>query len=223
MKKLLVALIPVIFIVVSALLVLNFTILKERKIEKGIIPVGSNINSENKGRHSCCPEEGKGEISDNSIYQLNSVWTNQEGQPVSLKSFTGKPVILTMFFASCSYACPLLVNEMQKMESSIPENKRNEYRFILVSIDPERDTPAKLKIYANEHKLDLSRWTLLAGSNDNIMELAALTGFKYKKDDDGNYSHSNLITLLNQQGEIVHQQTGLNQDIAESVNQLKKL
>lgn len=55
------------------------------------------------------------------------------------------------------------------------------------------------------------------------MELAALTGFKYKKDDRGNYSHSNIITLLNEKGEIVHQLIGLNQDIAKTVNQLKTL
>jgi protein SCO1/2 len=206
MKKSLGIIIPVIVILLSALLVLNFTLHKEKKVNK---------ESQIKSNHSCC--------SDNSIYQLNSSWTNQDGQLVSLKSFTGNPVVLTMFFANCTYACPLLVNDMQKMENSLPKDKKNNYRFILVSIDPERDTPTKLKIYAKERGLDLSRWTLLTGETDDIMELAALTGFKYKKDDKGNFSHSNLITLLNEKGEIMHQQIGLNQDIAEAVNQLKNL
>jgi protein SCO1/2 len=112
---------------------------------------------------------------------------------------------------------------MQRIEKSLPSDKMNDYHFVLVTIDPERDTPAKLKTYAQVHGLDLSRWTLLTGKIDDIMELAALTGFKYKKDDSGNYSHSNIISLLNEKGEILHQQTGLNQDIAESVNQLKNL
>ena len=205
MKKVLSVIIPVIVILVSALLVLNFTVLKEAP------------------RHSCCSDYEMGPVSDNSIYQLNSQWTNQGGESVSLKSFKGKPVVLTMFYSSCTYACPLLVNDMLRMESSLSADKRNNYRFILVSIDPERDTPEKLKIYAKEHGLDLSRWTLLTGKSDDIMELAAMTGFKYKKDDKGNYSHSNLISLLNEKGEISHQQIGLNQDIAETVNQLKNL
>ena len=215
MKKSLGVIIPVIVIVLSALLVLNFTV--------HVIPISSKVKSENKNEHLCCSEHEAGSVSDNSIYQLNSQWINQDGQTVSLKSFIGKPVVLTMFFANCTYACPLLVNDMQRMESSLSANNKNNYRFILVSIDPERDTPAKLKIYAKEHGLDLSRWTLLTGKSDDIMELAAMTGFKYKKDDKGNYSHSNLISLLNEKGEISHQQTGLNQDIAETVNQLKNL
>jgi protein SCO1/2 len=66
----------------------------------------------------------------------------------------------------------------------------------------------------------LNRWKLLSGSSDDIMELAAVTGFKYKKDEKGDYSHSNLITFLNNHGEIFHQQVGLNQDITSSTEKL---
>jgi protein SCO1 len=214
MKKLSGVIISVMAISVPALLVLSFTVLKEKK---------ADMEPHDKSEHLCCADVNGGAVSDNSIYQLNSQWTNQDGKTVSLKSFTGKPAVLTMFFANCTYACPLLVNDMQRMENSIAKERKNNYRFILVSIDPERDTPAKLKNYAKERGLDLSRWTLLTGNSDDVMELAALTGFKYKQDDKGNYSHSNLITLLNEKGEIIHQQTGLNQDIAETISQLKKL
>jgi protein SCO1 len=221
MKKLFRIVVPVVVILLSALLVLSFTVLKNGVNQK--VSSIKNVNGNNKGEDLCCSEIVKGGISDNSIFQLNSIWTNQDGEHVSLRSFMGKPVVLTMFFANCTYACPLLVNDMKKLEISLPANKLNEYRFVLVSIDPERDSPAKLKTYAQERGLDLSRWTLLTGKNDDIMELAATIGFKYKKDDNGNYSHSNLITLLNEKGEIIHQQVGLNQDIAETVNELKNL
>lgn len=208
MKKYIFLSIPLTAIVIVSFLFMNFSTKKETVKLEG---------------HSCCSEEVDGTVSDNSIYQLSSVWKNQDGHNLILKSFRGKPVILTMFYSSCTYACPLLVNDMQRIEKSLPANKNNNYRFVLVSIDPERDTPAKLKAYAQDHNLDLSRWTLLSGKNDDVMELAALIGFKYKKDDNGNFSHSNVITLLNEKGEILHQQTGLNQDITESVNQLKNL
>jgi protein SCO1/2 len=122
-----------------------------------------------------------------------------------------------MFFASCTYACPILVNDMKNIEKEIPENQLSSYKFVLVSIDPDRDTPEKLKKFAEEKNLDKKRWTLLTGSKDNIIELAALTGFKYKKDNDGGFSHSNLITFLNGDGEIQHQQYGLNQDASGAV------
>jgi protein SCO1/2 len=174
--------------------------------------------------HSCCSsEEEEGEFSENSIYQLESDlpagkagWTTQTGEKFSLGELKGSPVVLTMFFASCTYACPILVNDMKKIENEIPKEELLSYKFVLVSIDPERDTPEKLQKFADDKNLDTKRWTLLTGSSDDIMELAALIGFKYKKDKNGDFSHSNLITFLNREGEIQHQQFGLNQDASES-------
>ena len=49
-----------------------------------------------------------------------------------------------------------------------------------------------------------------------MRELAALLGVKYKQEADGAFSHSNLITILNPQGEIVHQRTGLQSGLDEA-------
>jgi len=56
-----------------------------------------------------------------------------------------------------------------------------------------------------------------------VLELALLLGLKFKADANGQFSHSNVITILNAQGEIIHQQTGLNQDIRETVRILQQL
>ena len=57
----------------------------------------------------------------------------------------------------------------------------------------------------------------------DVLELAALLGIKYKKEPTGQYAHSNLITLLDKNGEIVHQQPGLNTDPASMIAAVKKL
>lgn len=172
-------------------------------------------------KSSCCSEEeGSSGYSENSIYQLESEWTDQNGQKKELSDFTGKPVIMTMFFASCTYACPVLVQDMKRIEFQIPEEQLKNYNFVLVSIDPERDTPAKLKEFARAWKLDEKRWTLLTSNDNNVMELAALTGFKFRKEKDGQFSHSNIINVLDEEGEIIHQHTGLNQDITLAANYL---
>ncbi|HVO76064.1 MAG TPA: SCO family protein [Ignavibacteriaceae bacterium] len=206
---------PVIFI---SLLILNFTAPDKKNYESGKGEIHNKVTSGfEKEKHSCCSsEEDAEEFSDNSIYQLNSVWTDQQGEKFSLSLLKGKPVVLTMFFASCTYACPVLVNDMKRIESEIPKRDLPSYRFVLISIDPERDTPQKLARYAEVKNLDTKRWTLLTGNPDDIMELAALIGFKYKKNSNGDFSHSNLITFLDSNGEIIHQQIGLNQDISES-------
>ena len=176
----------------------------------------------NNEKRSCCSEEEAGDYSENSIYNLESDWINQNGDKINLGSLRGKPVILTLFYASCTYACPILINDMKKIESSLSGRKLNDYKFILVSIDPDRDTPESLLKTLKMNNLDSKRWTLLTGNKDDVMNLAALIGFKFKDDGKGGFSHSNIITLLNENGEIVHQHVGLNQNVDDALVVLNK-
>lgn len=172
---------------------------------------------------ACCSKEQipPGDYSDSSLYQLDSTWTDQTAAPRKLSFFRGKPVVITMFFAQCHYACPILVHDMKRIEAALRENGKTNVGFVLVSFDSERDTPGVLAAYHRTHGLD-SKWTSLHGKPDDVLELAALLGIKFKKDARGQFAHSNLITVLNPQGEIVHQQIGLNQDVAETVKKIEE-
>lgn len=172
---------------------------------------------------SCCTQEltASTPLPDKSLYQINSSWTNDARVALQLISLRGRPQIVTMFFASCEFACPILVNDMQKIEAALPENERTNVGFVLVSFDTERDTPDVLASYRKNHNLN-ANWTLLRGAPDDVLELAALLGVKYKKDARGQFAHSNLITVLNAQGEIVFQQTGLNRNPSAAVAALQQ-
>lgn len=172
-------------------------------------------------KKSCCSEDfGAEEFSEKSIYQLTGNWMDQNNRPVHLGKFQRKKVVLAMFFASCTYACPIILNDMQKIEKSLSNEKLSETQFVFLSIDPERDTPEKLLQYAKRKNLDLNRWSLLTGKNDNILEMAALLGFKFRKEANGDFSHTNMITLLNEKGEIDFQLVGLNQDVKEFIKKI---
>jgi protein SCO1/2 len=125
-----------------------------------------------------------------------------------------------MFFASCNYACPILVYDMKKIESKLSPEELKDYQFVLVTIDPDKDTPEALNEFAKKFNLDLNRWSLLTGDKDDILELAAVLGFKFKKEADGQFSHSNLINILNEKGEVVFQHVGLNKDISLAAEKL---
>ncbi len=150
-----------------------------------------------------------------SIYQADGAFTDDAGQTVRLGALRGRPVVLTMFFASCGYACPLLVTDMEAIRAKLPAEVRDRAAFVLVSFDVARDTPAALAAYRRSRGLD-GAWTLLHGDDDAVRELAALLGVKYKREADGNFSHSNLITILNAEGEIVHQRAGLKGGLDEA-------
>jgi protein SCO1/2 len=165
---------------------------------------------------------GTDSFTENSLYQLNSKWKNQFNNNVELKDLKGKINVISMIFANCSYACPILVNDMRKIESALSKNELRNVQFTLISIDPERDTPKRLKQFAEDQNLNLARWKLLTGSRSDIDDFAVLLGFRYKKENDGSYSHSNIITLLDEEGEIIHQHVGLNEDVTETISLIKE-
>lgn len=154
-------------------------------------------------------------IAGESIFNLESQWTNQDGAGVSLRTLRGKPAVLAMVYTSCEHACPLIVEDIKRIEKALLEKTQTPFSFLLFSFDPARDTPEKLKAFATARKLDPKRWTLFQGNAKSVRELAAVLGVRYKKDDAGDFDHSNVITLIDADGMIRHQQIGLNQDPTE--------
>jgi protein SCO1/2 len=172
---------------------------------------------------TCCTKELQATkpLTDRSLYQVESSWTNDAGVALKLSSLAGRPQIISMFFASCQFTCPILVNDMKQIEAALPENVRTNVGFVLVSFDSERDTPAALARYRVAHGLT-GNWTLLRGRPDDVLELGALLGMKFKKDPRGDFSHSNVITVLNSDGEIAGQIVGLNRDPKEIIKLLSE-
>ena len=177
----------------------------------GPLPLKAAAETNATGNSCCVKVDAAKPLSDNSLYQLDSAWTNDTGRAVKLSSLLGRPHIVTMFFSTCSYACPILVNDMQRIEAALPENVRTNVGFVLISFDTDRDTPAALAAYRARHALP-ANWTLLRGGSDDVLEIAALLGIKFKKDTRGDFAHYNIISLLDNHGEIVLQQIGLNRD-----------
>ena len=172
--------------------------------------------------HSHHESVAAAEPSDQSIYQLESRWQTQTGREVSLRTLGGKPQVLAMVYASCKNACPRIIADMKRIQADSEAKHKAGVRFVLVSIDPEVDTPQRLAALARKSQLD-GQWLLLRGKPDDVLELAALLGVRYRKISDRDYVHSNLITVLNAKGEIVQRQQGLGVEPAATLAALDKL
>jgi protein SCO1/2 len=129
---------------------------------------------------ACCATMDAAVFSKDSLYQTDATFIDDSGRPFALGQLRGRPVVLTMFFASCGYACPLLVTDMQAIRGRLPAEQRDRAVFVLVSFDIVRDTPEALAKYRAQRGLDGS-WVLLHGGDDAVRELAALLGVKYKQ------------------------------------------
>ncbi len=172
----------------------------------------------------CCAKTlAAAPFTDKSLYQLESIWTTDAAKQIKLGALRGKPQVVAMFFASCQFTCPIIVNDMKRIATALPPDLRTNVGFTLISFDSERDTPEALHAVRVERDLEGNNWTLLHGEADDVRELAALLGVNYRKDANGQFAHSNLITVLNAEGEIVFQQPGLNlptDKILEKLNAL---
>lgn len=155
-----------------------------------------------------------------SIYQVESTWINQMGAELTLEALSGRIQIVAMTYTSCEMSCPRIVAAMKDIERQVGGN----VGLVLISIDPERDSPPTLLAYSEKMGLEEGSWNLLTGTPDDILEIAALLGVRYQKMPDGEFAHSNIITILNEEGVIVHQQNGIATDLtAESVVTVGKL
>ncbi|WP_218598954.1 SCO family protein [Polaribacter sp. NJDZ03] len=159
-------------------------------------------------------------ISDESIFNLTSKWNTQDGKEIALKELKGKTLVMVMIYTTCKAACPRLTADMRNIEEKIPTDLKNDVAFVLVSIDPENDTPKKLKEFAKENFIDNKQWTLLQGTESGVREFANVLAVKYKQISPLDFSHSNIISVFNPEGELVHQQEGLGVDNNETITKI---
>ena len=155
-----------------------------------------------------------------SLYAFDAAWTTDAGTPLQLADLRGRPVVIAMVYAHCAYACPLIVRDMKELATGLPDG--NDIRYVLVSLDPERDTVEQLQSFRNGFDLG-EAWTLLRGDARDVRRLAALLGVRYRAEADGQISHSNLITVLDRDGRIAAQQEGLGAEAADAPNALRSL
>lgn len=161
--------------------------------------------------------------SDESIFNLESKWENQNADTVQLSTVAGKTTIVAMIYTHCAYSCPLITADMLELFSLIPKDKKDKVNFLIVSIDPVHDRPDTLAAFMKDNQMDEKYWTMLTGTETKIRELAAVLGFKYKKSSLMDYAHSNLITVLNSKGEIVKQINGFGSDKKVLINEILKI
>ncbi|PQJ82976.1 SCO family protein [Polaribacter glomeratus] len=159
-------------------------------------------------------------ISDESIFNLTSKWNTEEGKIITLKELKGKTLVVVMIYTTCKAACPRLAADMRNIEAKIPTDYKNEVNYILVSIDPKTDTPEKLKKFAIENYMDDNQWTFLQGTEIGVREFANVLAVKYKEISPLDFSHSNIISVFDPLGELVHQQEGLGVDNNETIKKI---
>ena len=160
------------------------------------------------------------EILETSVFNLTSKWHTQNDKIIELKELKGDVLVLVMIYTSCKAACPRLMSDMRRIKSKV---KDNSVKYVLISIDPETDTPQRLKKVATEYGMDSQQWVFLQGTPSSVREFANVLAVKYKKITPIDFSHSNIISVFDRDGVLQHQQEGLGVDNEATVSKIIEL
>jgi protein SCO1/2 len=147
-----------------------------------------------------------------SLYSVNLSWHDEQERSVNLSQYKDRYVILTMAYTACSSACPLTVQRLKGIEKDLG-SKVGSVEFVIVTFDPERDSPKALALYKAKHNLNSKQWHFLSGTDQDTRMLAHLLEIAYEKNPKtGEIMHSNKLVLLDPQGNIKTVADGLNSD-----------
>ena len=138
-----------------------------------------------------------------SIYQLRAPLTDQHGRRFDWAARRGKPQLVAMFYTSCQYICPLIIDSGKAVEKQLAPAERKRLGILLISMDPQRDTPALLMSVANKRHLDSSRWTLASPPLLDVRAIAGVLGIRYRALADGEFNHTSALVLLDKDGRIL--------------------
>jgi protein SCO1/2 len=138
-----------------------------------------------------------------SVYQLPLPLTDQDGRTRDWRTRRGRPQVVSMFYTSCRYVCPLIVDAGKAVEKSLTPAQRARVDLLLVSLDPANDTPAALHSIVDKRQLDTAHWTLASPRPQDVRSVAGVLGVRYRALADGGFNHSTVLALLDRDGRIV--------------------
>lgn len=130
---------------------------------------------------------------------------DQDGKPVSWENFEGNIVVADFFFTSCPTICPIMTKQMSRLQWMLDDPAFKHIKFISYTVDPETDTPERMKKYGEKHHADFTRWTFATGDKKEIYTLG-LEGYMLSAQEDdsapGGYLHSGHFVLVDKDRHI---------------------
>ena len=138
-----------------------------------------------------------------SVYHLAHRLTAQDGQRFALIEHRGRPQLVSMFYTSCRFVCPLIIDSAKGVEHALTPAERERLDVVLISMDPARDDVAALQSVATKRRLDPEHWTLARPEPDQVRAFAAVLGVRYRALADGEFNHTSALVLLDADGRVL--------------------
>jgi protein SCO1/2 len=162
---------------------------------------------------SCGPSDRSpaGARSDGALRVLSTVppftLTNQAGRAFGREDLAGKVWVGSFIFTRCPSTCPVQTRYVKRLQEALRDEPAwTQVRLVSFTVDPQYDTPAVLRDYAERVGADPDHWFFLTGTREEIWQLSK-DGFKLPVGDappggDGPILHATKLMLVDEDGRV---------------------
>ena len=137
----------------------------------------------------------------------NFSFTNQDGITITEKEIENKVFVAEYFFSTCKSICPIMNQQMQRIQKTYKGNKS--VKILSFTVDPETDNSETLKTYAVQHGYQKGQWHFLTGTKSSLYSLARKSFFVLKPaeatnlgDAGSDFIHTNNFVLVDKKKRI---------------------
>ncbi|MDB3907123.1 SCO family protein [Crocinitomicaceae bacterium] len=138
-----------------------------------------------------------------TIYHMMPTFTylNQDSVMMTSKDFEGKIKVVDFFFTHCPSICPPMTAQMRRLNIKTKDIVKH-LEFLSFSIDPEKDTPTRLREYIKEKEIFATNWNFFTGDEDATHELAKkfFNGAERNREIAGGFGHTPYFVLVDKEG-----------------------
>jgi protein SCO1/2 len=132
---------------------------------------------------------------------FTDLWRDEHDHGVSLSEWRGEPLVLSMIFRSCRARCPMTLHKLRRVEAAFQRQGRP-VNFVLVTLDPQQDTPARLLSFEQGEGLNSASWHLLSGPVEQTRRLARFLRL-HAAQDDFHIDHEVKTAIFDARGRLV--------------------
>jgi protein SCO1 len=130
--------------------------------------------------------------------------TDSDGKQVTLAQFRGKVVFVSFVFTTCSGSCPATTARLAKVQEALARRAdlRDRVQLVSITLDPERDTPARLRDYMHLYEVDPANWRFLTGPKGDVTKTIAAWGMWARSAANGQLDHPSRVFLVDPRGRV---------------------